>query len=85
MAVHMPLLNGIAATKALKQALHVKCPPVVALTADTSRSTQLQCIRAGMKRVLYKPATQAQLRAAVAAYVDLNKTTDYPGSSSSIG
>jgi CheY-like chemotaxis protein len=82
MAVHMPLLNGIAATKALKKALHVNCPPIVALTADTSRITQLQCMRAGMKCVLYKPATQAQILAAVAACVDLNKTTDYPDRSS---
>jgi CheY-like chemotaxis protein len=82
MAVHMPLLNGIAATKALKKVLQVNCPPIVGLTADTSRSTQLQCMRAGMKCVLYKPVTQAQIRAAVAAYIDLSKTTDYPDRSS---
>jgi CheY-like chemotaxis protein len=85
MAVHMPLLNGIAATKALKKVLQVNCPPIVGLTADTSRSTQLQCMRAGMKCVLYKPATQAQILAAVAAHVDLSKHNHYPDSSSGSG
>jgi CheY-like chemotaxis protein len=84
MAVHTPLLNGIAATKALRKAPHAACPPIVGFTADTSRSTQLQCLRAGMKCVIHKPATQAQIRAAVAAHVDLtgSKKSEYSSTNS---
>jgi two-component system, sensor histidine kinase and response regulator len=80
MAVHITVMSGIAATTALKQALRVDCPPKIGLTADTLHSTEQQCLKAGMKCVIHKPATQAQIRAAVVAHVDfsLSEYDNYP-------
>src|SRR5262249_35458777 len=62
--VHMPVMDGIAATEAIRrldaQAAQL---PVVALTADAYADTRTRCLGAGMNDVLVKPLGMPELQA----------------------
>jgi two-component system, sensor histidine kinase and response regulator len=64
MDIQMPKMDGIEATKAIRQAEQErsgKRVPIVALTATTDRET---CLEAGMDDFLSKPITTEQLQSA---------------------
>ncbi|MCW2778733.1 MAG: multi-sensor hybrid histidine kinase [Frankiales bacterium] len=60
MDCHMPGLDGIAATRALRATLPAHLP-VYALTADASGRERQACLAAGMDGFLTKPVTAATL------------------------
>ena len=63
MDVHMPLLDGVDATsaiRALPDATH-STVPIVALTADDDAQTRQRCMLAGMNDVLTKPVSPEKL------------------------
>lgn len=64
MDVHMPVMDGIAATEAIR-ALGAEAAtlPVVALTADAFPDTHTRCLAAGMDEVLVKPLGGPELEA----------------------
>ncbi len=66
MDVHMPRLDGYAATRALRD-LEGDRPrlPILALTATAAPSERARCHTAGMDDVLTKPLGRAELRAAL--------------------
>ncbi|MBC7609511.1 MAG: response regulator [Polaromonas sp.] len=55
MDVHMPEVDGIQATLAIRAAHGVKAPPVIALTAGVSVDDRQRCLDAGMVEYLTKP------------------------------
>jgi len=71
MDVQMPLMDGIEATKAIREAealtqAHI---PIVALTAHAMKGDRDRCIAAGMDGYLSKPIRAADLLKMVATYV----------------
>jgi CheY-like chemotaxis protein/two-component sensor histidine kinase len=65
MDLHMPVMDGIAATRALR-ALPEAAPstlPIVALTADAFDETRERCLLAGMNDFLTKPVSPQKLAA----------------------
>ena len=64
MDVHMPVMDGIAATEAIRQ-LDARSTelPIVALTADAYADTRTRCLSAGMDDVLVKPLGLPELDA----------------------
>jgi signal transduction histidine kinase/CheY-like chemotaxis protein len=64
MDVHMPVMDGIAATEAIR-ALDAQAAklPIVALTADAYADTRTRCLGAGMDEVLVKPLGLPELEA----------------------
>ena len=58
MDVHMPVLDGLEASQAIRR-LYVsrtlKCPPIVAVTANAFEEDRRQCLDAGMDDYLTKP------------------------------
>jgi CheY-like chemotaxis protein len=69
MDVHMPVLDGLAATRIIKQlcggadAEHPgKAPPIVALTANAFEEDRHRCLAAGMDDYLAKPFDKEDLR-----------------------
>ena len=67
MDLHMPILNGIAATQAIREREAVQSGsnhiPIVAMTASTSPDDHRNCIDAGMDDFLAKPVSLESLDA----------------------
>lgn len=61
MDLQMPKLDGISATKILKQR-HQDLPPVVAVTANAFAEDKLACQEAGMIDFISKPIKRVELR-----------------------
>lgn len=65
MDVHMPVMDGITATEAIRRSSDGAGSrvPIVALTADAYADTRERCLRAGMDDVLVKPLGAPELQA----------------------
>ncbi|MEN9353628.1 MAG: hypothetical protein RL318_953 [Fibrobacterota bacterium] len=55
MDMHMPVLDGLKATRMIRESILFASLPVVALTASTDEEERRQCLGAGMDAVLVKP------------------------------
>jgi two-component system, sensor histidine kinase len=67
MDVHMPLMDGVAATRAIRALPDAarSTVPIVALTADAFDDTRDRCIVAGMNDFLTKPVSPDKLTASL--------------------
>jgi len=61
MDVQMPVVDGITATRRIRQALGLR-PPIVALTANADDNDRKACLAAGMNDYLTKPLQEAHLQ-----------------------
>ena len=67
MDMQMPVLDGLAATRQLRENGHHG--PILGLTANAMREDQERCLAAGMDAVLLKPIDLPTLRAALSHWV----------------
>jgi PAS domain S-box-containing protein len=66
MDCHMPVLDGFAATRAIRALPGERGQvPVIAFTASVTEEEQASCRAAGMQRVLGKPLTRGELAAVI--------------------
>jgi CheY-like chemotaxis protein/HPt (histidine-containing phosphotransfer) domain-containing protein len=66
MDVHMPVLDGLEATRLIRQLPKPRGDlPILALTANVMMTEQEKCLRAGMNGVLMKPIDWDRVRAAI--------------------
>jgi CheY-like chemotaxis protein len=66
MDMQMPVLDGIAATKAIRaMAAPRGAVPIVAMTANASDTDRRRCMEAGMTGFQSKPISMAQLTALI--------------------
>jgi CheY-like chemotaxis protein len=63
MDVHMPVMDGVEATAAIRALPAVTQPRIVALTADVFADTRKRCLDAGIDEVATKPMSAASLSA----------------------
>jgi CheY-like chemotaxis protein len=71
MDVMMPLMDGLAAARAIRALPEPLCRiPVIALTAHGSPEAEAECLAAGMDRFETKPIGPDALRAAIAAVLE---------------
>ncbi|WP_228893724.1 CHASE domain-containing protein [Pseudoduganella aquatica] len=68
MDMQMPVMDGFAATSAIRQQLGLTLP-VVAMTAGVMESERSRCVAAGMDDFIAKPVIPAQLRDVLARYL----------------
>jgi CheY-like chemotaxis protein len=77
MDLHMPVMDGIAATRLIRKATGSTMRPyIIALTADVQCGIKLTCLEAGMNDFLSKPFKPKELRevmerARIALKIDL--------------
>ena len=68
MDVHMPEVDGIQATLAIRAAHGVNAPPIIALTAGVSFDDRERCLEAGMVEYLTKPLQVSALARSLARW-----------------
>lgn len=64
MDIHMPVMDGLTATEAVREhekEHHGEPVPIIALTSDASTGIKQRCLNAGMNDYLVKPFTQQEL------------------------
>ena len=59
---HMPRMDGVALTRAVRASAHLQALPIIGLTADVTSKQRLRCQEAGMTDVAIKPMTLDRLR-----------------------
>jgi len=70
MDMQMPRLDGLAATRALRQLPLPVQPWVVAMTANAFEEDRRACLAAGMNDFISKPATLTALRSAFTRFLE---------------
>jgi CheY-like chemotaxis protein/HPt (histidine-containing phosphotransfer) domain-containing protein len=69
MDVNMPDVDGLQATRQIKEALGTRAPPIIALTAAASAEDRQRCEAAGMDDYLTKPLQVAALAQALDRWI----------------
>eukprot|EP01086_Lenisia_limosa_P002801 TRINITY_DN16829_c0_g1_i1.p1 TRINITY_DN16829_c0_g1~~TRINITY_DN16829_c0_g1_i1.p1 ORF type:complete len:161 (+),score=25.04 TRINITY_DN16829_c0_g1_i1:3-485(+) len=68
MDISMPVLDGISATKILRNAGYAQ--PIIAVTAHCQESDLSDCLEAGMNEVLCKPVKVSSLQGVMESYLN---------------
>ncbi|MEH0666287.1 transporter substrate-binding domain-containing protein [Vibrio scophthalmi] len=77
---HMPIMDGFALTRHIRQDSTLSALPVIGLTAEDSRVATELASQSGLDHVLCKPYSMAQLRALLGLYLpeEANETRAMP-------
>lgn len=70
MDVKMPEMNGLEATRVIRQRWPNNGPRIIAMTAYALKGDREKCIEAGMDGYLAKPISMDQLRTAIESQVN---------------
>lgn len=76
MDAHMPVMDGFAATRYLRQQLGLKLP-VIAMTAGVTPAERGQCSEVGMNDFIGKPVDEAQLLAVLQRYLPADAPVEF--------
>ncbi|MCV2359558.1 response regulator [Paucibacter sp. TC2R-5] len=72
MDVQMPLMDGLAATRAIRGSAHGKHTPILAMTANAFAEERQRCLDAGMNDHVAKPVVAEQLFATLHMWLSRN-------------
>ena len=70
MDMQMPVMDGIDATKSIREISGYESTPIIALTANAFQEDRQRCLDAGMTDFLSKPLQMDQLKAALSRVLD---------------
>lgn len=76
MDIQMPVLDGVQATKAIRQYPQLADLPIIAMTAHAFEEEKQRCFDAGMNAHLSKPIVPAQLYATLAQWLKVDTYLD---------
>ena len=69
MDMHMPIMDGVAATRAIREKERFAELPIIAMTANAMQSHKEECLAAGMNDFIAKPFNPDRLYAAIHTWV----------------
>jgi len=73
MDIHMPMMNGLDASKAIRQheiSLGIHPVPIIALTSDSTDGIKQRCSQSGMNDYLEKPFSQQDIYQKISRWLD---------------
>ncbi len=73
MDIQMPLMDGIEATRSIRNDLKKTDLPIIAMTANALKGDQEKCLSAGMDGYITKPIIKEELLEAIEKQVSLRK------------
>ncbi len=79
MDAHMPIMDGIAATKAIKSNKKAQNVPIIGLTADAFEENRQKFLNAGMDDVLTKPFKEDQILSILERHTGEGSVMSNPG------
>lgn len=82
MDLHMPIMNGLEATRRIRAIEHdarLPAMPIVALTADVLKETQVDIVAAGMDGLLPKPFEEEELIRVLSGHLHGKESTPAHG------
>ena len=79
MDVHMPVMDGLEATRAIRHLPneYAREVPIIAVTAATEEKEIRSCLKAGMNDFLEKPVVYEKLLSVAAEHCNTAKTSDH--------
>ncbi|MBP9904594.1 MAG: response regulator [Rhodoferax sp.] len=75
MDMQMPRMDGVAATRAIRETLALRQLPIIAMTANVLALDRQRCLDAGMNDYVGKPINVGQLFAALARWIKPGRAT----------
>lgn len=69
MDIHMPVMDGLEATRRIRRILNGRQSHIIALTADVVENTKRHCLAVGMNDYVPKPINIAKLESALGNFV----------------
>ncbi|CAK0775970.1 two-component system, sensor histidine kinase [Gammaproteobacteria bacterium] len=76
MDMQMPVMDGIEATKRIRQLPSYRCIPILAMTANAFAEDKQRCLEAGMNDHIAKPIDPSLLFEAITKWLDINPQTN---------
>lgn len=73
--LHLPDIDGFEVVMHLRRDPKTRTLPIIALTADTNKTTMLQCLDAGFDAYLAKPVSRSVLLRTVRQFLNLENAT----------
>ena len=77
MDMQMPAMNGLDATRRIREILEHRDTPIIAMTANAFAEDKRLCLEAGMNDFLTKPFTPEQLYTTLFLALD-SRTSKHP-------
>jgi len=78
MDMQMPEMNGLEATRVIRQEFPHRGVPIIAVTANALRSERAACFNAGMNDYVSKPIDPKRLESVLARWVKVSSTAPGP-------
>ncbi len=69
MDCHMPIMDGLQATRMIRMQEDKQHTPILALTADVMADRKAECLEAGMDGFMSKPVRMNELRRIITSYI----------------
>lgn len=76
MDCHMPVMDGVQATRMIRMQEEGEHIPILALTADVMAERKSECIKSGMDDFMSKPIRMDELRRVLSNYINKRKSND---------
>ena len=77
MDVQMPVMDGLEATRSIRDVLQFQDLPVIAMTANAMRGDRERCIDAGMNDYITKPIDREATYRAIGRWLNQHETTEH--------
>ena len=77
MDVQMPVMDGLEATRSIRDVLQFQDLPVIAMTANAMRGDRERCIDAGMNDYITKPIDREAMYRTIGRWLNQHETTEH--------